>query len=83
MKLLIANVGMIQGLHLQCVSAMVSSFLQEIFKARDINADSGLSFQDFLQYLKDHEKKMRLAFKSLDLNNDGAYVCVLFTISLA
>ncbi|XP_036199485.1 calcium-binding mitochondrial carrier protein SCaMC-1-like [Myotis myotis] len=44
---------------------------KEIFKAGDTNADSGLDFQEFLQYLKDHEKKMRLAFKSLDLNNDG------------
>ncbi|XP_005860183.1 PREDICTED: calcium-binding mitochondrial carrier protein SCaMC-1 [Myotis brandtii] len=44
---------------------------KDIFKAGDTNADSGLDFQEFLQYLKDHEKKMRLAFKSLDLNNDG------------
>ncbi|XP_028009784.2 calcium-binding mitochondrial carrier protein SCaMC-1-like isoform X5 [Eptesicus fuscus] len=44
---------------------------KEIFKAGDTNADSGLDFQEFMQYLKDHEKKMRLAFNSLDLNKDG------------
>ncbi|XP_054567626.1 calcium-binding mitochondrial carrier protein SCaMC-1-like isoform X2 [Eptesicus fuscus] len=43
---------------------------KEIFKAGDTNADSGLDFQEFMQYLKDHEKKMRLAFNSLDLNKD-------------
>ncbi|KAK1328871.1 hypothetical protein QTO34_011041 [Cnephaeus nilssonii] len=44
---------------------------KEIFKAGDTNADSRLDFQEFMQYLKDHEKKMRLAFNSLDLNKDG------------
>ncbi|XP_036308664.1 calcium-binding mitochondrial carrier protein SCaMC-1-like [Pipistrellus kuhlii] len=44
---------------------------KEIFKAVDTNADSGLDFKEFLRYLNDHEKKMRLAFNSLDLNKDG------------
>uniref|UniRef100_A0A8P0P306 Mitochondrial adenyl nucleotide antiporter SLC25A24 n=2 Tax=Canis lupus familiaris TaxID=9615 RepID=A0A8P0P306_CANLF len=43
----------------------------EIFKAGNTNDDSGLDFGEFMQYLKDHEKKMRLAFNSLDKNNDG------------
>ncbi|XP_032947901.1 calcium-binding mitochondrial carrier protein SCaMC-1-like isoform X3 [Rhinolophus ferrumequinum] len=44
---------------------------KDIFKAGDTNDDSKLDFKEFLQYLKDHEKKMRLAFNSLDKNNDG------------
>ncbi|XP_035582950.1 calcium-binding mitochondrial carrier protein SCaMC-1-like [Zalophus californianus] len=44
---------------------------QDIFKAGDTNEDSRLDFGEFLQYLKDHEKKMRLAFNSLDKNSDG------------
>lgn len=48
--------------------------LQTIFRAADSNADAGLDFEEFVQYLQDHEKKMKLAFKSLDRNNDG--VCM-------
>uniref|UniRef100_A0A8C5Z6B3 Calcium-binding mitochondrial carrier protein SCaMC-1-like n=1 Tax=Marmota marmota marmota TaxID=9994 RepID=A0A8C5Z6B3_MARMA len=43
----------------------------DILKEGDANQDSGLDFEEFLRYLEDHEKKMKLAFKSLDKNNDG------------
>ncbi|XP_023365639.1 calcium-binding mitochondrial carrier protein SCaMC-1-like [Otolemur garnettii] len=42
-----------------------------ILKAGDTNKDSELDFGEFLRYLQDHEKKMRLAFNSLDKNKDG------------
>ncbi|XP_039110901.1 calcium-binding mitochondrial carrier protein SCaMC-1-like isoform X1 [Hyaena hyaena] len=44
---------------------------RNVFQAGNSNADSGLDFEEFMQYLKDHKKKMRLAFNSLDTNNDG------------
>ncbi|OBS65331.1 hypothetical protein A6R68_06154, partial [Neotoma lepida] len=44
---------------------------QKIFVAGDVNKDGKLDFEEFMKYLKDHEKKMKLAFKSLDKNNDG------------
>ncbi|XP_038601209.1 calcium-binding mitochondrial carrier protein SCaMC-1 [Tachyglossus aculeatus] len=44
---------------------------EKIFKAGDTNQDGQLDFEEFTKYLKDHEKKMKLAFKSLDKNNDG------------
>uniref|UniRef100_A0A8C9GUZ5 EF-hand domain-containing protein n=1 Tax=Piliocolobus tephrosceles TaxID=591936 RepID=A0A8C9GUZ5_9PRIM len=47
---------------------------QIIFKSGDTNDDLGLDFGEFMQYLQDHEKKMRLAFNSLDKNNDGIIV---------
>ncbi|XP_050602380.1 calcium-binding mitochondrial carrier protein SCaMC-1-like isoform X2 [Macaca thibetana thibetana] len=42
-----------------------------IFKSGDTNDDLVLDFGEFMRYLQDHEKKMRLAFNSLDKNNDG------------
>nr|XP_044994713.1 calcium-binding mitochondrial carrier protein SCaMC-1 isoform X5 [Jaculus jaculus] len=44
---------------------------KEIFEAADANADSKLDFEEFVQYLQDHEKKMKLAFNNLDKNSDG------------
>ncbi|XP_006866045.1 PREDICTED: calcium-binding mitochondrial carrier protein SCaMC-1-like isoform X2 [Chrysochloris asiatica] len=44
---------------------------KKIFTTGDINKDGMLDFEEFMKYLKDHEKKMKLAFKSLDKNNDG------------
>uniref|UniRef100_A0A8D2APX7 Mitochondrial adenyl nucleotide antiporter SLC25A24 n=1 Tax=Sciurus vulgaris TaxID=55149 RepID=A0A8D2APX7_SCIVU len=44
---------------------------KDILQAGDTNHSAGLDFEEFVRYLQDHEKKMKLAFKSLDKNNDG------------
>ncbi|XP_058515758.1 mitochondrial adenyl nucleotide antiporter SLC25A24 isoform X3 [Ochotona princeps] len=52
-------------------SAFGQNSEKEILQAGDKNADSGLDFEEFVRYLQDHEKKMKLAFNSLDKNSDG------------
>ncbi|KAM9734606.1 calcium-binding mitochondrial carrier protein SCaMC-2-B-like isoform 3-T4 [Menidia menidia] len=44
---------------------------QKIVKAGDKDLDGQLDFEEFVHYLSDHEKKLRLVFKSLDRKNDG------------
>ncbi|TWW66816.1 Calcium-binding mitochondrial carrier protein SCaMC-2 [Takifugu flavidus] len=45
--------------------------LLKIVKAGDKDLDGQLDFEEFVHYLSDHEKKLRLVFKSLDRKNDG------------
>ncbi|KAM9734605.1 calcium-binding mitochondrial carrier protein SCaMC-2-B-like isoform 2-T3 [Menidia menidia] len=45
--------------------------LMKIVKAGDKDLDGQLDFEEFVHYLSDHEKKLRLVFKSLDRKNDG------------
>lgn len=49
--------------------------LQKIVKAGDKDLDGQLDFEEFVHYLRDHEKKLRLVFKSLDKKNDGKESC--------
>ncbi|KAF7653157.1 hypothetical protein LDENG_00086690 [Lucifuga dentata] len=44
---------------------------QKIVSSGDQDKDEGLNLSEFSQYLKEHEKKLQLTFKSLDKNNDG------------
>ncbi|XP_051943182.1 calcium-binding mitochondrial carrier protein SCaMC-1-like isoform X1 [Hippocampus zosterae] len=44
---------------------------QKIVMSGDQNKDGSLDFHEFTKYLKEHEKKLRLTFKSLDRNDDG------------
>ncbi|XP_066498067.1 calcium-binding mitochondrial carrier protein SCaMC-3b [Hoplias malabaricus] len=43
----------------------------EFVRVSDTNQDGQLDFEEFTQYLRTHEKELRLIFRSLDRNNDG------------
>ncbi|KAL2089477.1 hypothetical protein ACEWY4_014165 [Coilia grayii] len=44
---------------------------QKIMTSGDADKNAGLDLNEFSEYLKEHEKKLKLTFKSLDKNNDG------------
>ncbi|KAG7239943.1 hypothetical protein INR49_028138 [Caranx melampygus] len=44
---------------------------QKIVSSADQDNDDSIDFNEFTKYLKEHEKKLRLTFKSLDKNKDG------------
>ncbi|XP_016417084.1 calcium-binding mitochondrial carrier protein SCaMC-3 isoform X1 [Sinocyclocheilus rhinocerous] len=48
-----------------------SSVEEQIVRAGDVNHDGQLDFEEFVEYLRSHEKRLRLMFRSLDRNNDG------------
>lgn len=56
---------------------------QKIVSSGDQNKDGTLDFSEFTKYLKEHEKKLRLTFKSLDKNNDGRIDAEEIQLSLA
>ncbi|KAI1884472.1 hypothetical protein AGOR_G00226740 [Albula goreensis] len=45
--------------------------VEEIVREGDTNHDGQLDFEEFTEYLRAHEKELRLMFRSLDHNNDG------------
>ncbi|XP_010740331.3 calcium-binding mitochondrial carrier protein SCaMC-1 isoform X2 [Larimichthys crocea] len=45
--------------------------LERMVKAGDTNQDGVLDFEEFTQYLRTHEKQLKIMFKNLDRNNDG------------
>lgn len=51
---------------------------QKIISSGDKDQDEGLDFAEFSKYLKEHEKKLKLTFKSLDKNNDGKMISTFF-----
>lgn len=55
----------------QCVALTICMSWQKIVATGDKNRDGVLDFTEFARYLKEHEKKLWLTFKSLDKNNDG------------
>uniref|UniRef100_A0A3Q2FMK8 Solute carrier family 25 member 25b n=1 Tax=Cyprinodon variegatus TaxID=28743 RepID=A0A3Q2FMK8_CYPVA len=53
------------------LTAVPPDLQKKIVKAGDKDQDGQLDFEEFVHYLRDHEKKLRLVFKSLDKKNDG------------
>lgn len=54
-----------------------SSSWFQIVKDGDTDHDGALDFEEFTQYLRAHEKELKIMFSSLDRNQDGRYQRVL------
>jgi len=45
--------------------------VQAMLKIADKDKTSEISFAEFVEYMREHERKLKLAFSDLDRNNDG------------
>ena len=43
----------------------------------DRNEDGMIDFGEFVAYIAEHEKKLKLAFKTLDIKKDGQHYCTI------
>ncbi|XP_039645494.1 calcium-binding mitochondrial carrier protein SCaMC-1 isoform X1 [Perca fluviatilis] len=50
---------------------LIRGSLERMVAAGDTNKDGVLDFEEFTEYLRTHEKELKLMFRSLDRNNDG------------
>ena len=51
--------------------ACVFSVLQKSLKREETNSDGQLDFEEFVHYLQDYEKDLKLVVKSLNRKNAG------------
>ena len=49
------------------------STAQAVVSLGDVNKDGQIDFDEFANYIRNHEEKLRLVFKKLDLNEDGIW----------
>lgn len=45
----------------------------------DTDKSSDISFAEFVEYMREHERKLKLAFSDLDRNKDGETVLSFFS----
>ena len=52
-------------------SYFVMYLFQQIMSLGDQNLDGHMSFEEFVKYVTDHQKKLWIVFKSIDQDNSG------------
>jgi hypothetical protein len=51
---------------------------QEMLKRADSDASNEINFAEFVEYMLEHERKLKLAFSDLDRNKDGEHIMLVF-----
>lgn len=46
-------------------------FIKKFMQKSDYDKSGDIQFSEFVQYLREHEKNLRLQFSKLDKNKDG------------
>jgi len=57
-------------------------FVQAVLKKADKDKSSDISFSEFVEYMLDHERQLKLAFSDLDRNKDGEATSMLYWAKL-
>lgn len=52
--------------------AQVPGHAKDFFKRHDTNHDGQITFQEFVEFIQDHEKKLHEYFQKIDVNRDGS-----------
>ncbi|XP_063712476.1 mitochondrial adenyl nucleotide antiporter SLC25A25-like isoform X2 [Symsagittifera roscoffensis] len=57
--------------------------LEKLIESADLNKDKEVDFPEFLKYVCEHQKKLRLVFQHLDANQDGKIDTAEIRVGLA
>lgn len=68
-------VNVFTGTYLTCC---LNVLLQKSFKREEKDADGQLDFEEFVHYLQDYEKDLKLVVKSLDKKDAGKRIKMSF-----
>lgn len=52
-------------------------FTQKFLKDSDANKSGDIGLNEFINYVREHEKNLQLQFSHLDRNHDGEYRIIL------
>jgi solute carrier family 25 phosphate transporter 23/24/25/41 len=47
------------------------NLISKFFQSTDLDDSGDITLEEFLDYAKKHEKKLKLIFREIDKNNDG------------
>ena len=62
------------------ITLISSSLYQDILVKADLDENAEIDFSEFVQYMIQHERELRLVFQEIDKNKDGKFVMTIFLV---